>query len=120
MDKLSIRASNSRFRIAKADRRGISCDAYFDDIRVDENDDGTTCSNVFIEEKDPPGQIGYSESVVDNLALILTSGRLNNESNQMILNAYNNAGSAVDGLMVAQKMILTTPEFHTSSLLKPT
>ncbi len=102
------------FRIALADRRSNG-DAYFDNIQIGAGS-GTFCgSDVSIEDKTPPGQIGQSAVVVDELATLLTSGRLSAESRRLIRDAYDKAGSGNDGLRIAQEMILTSSEFHTTN-----
>jgi hypothetical protein len=73
------------------------------------------------------GYLGYSASdssdsdvvVVDELATLITSGRLSPENREIIANAYEdvcgatNAGAA---LRVAQELISTSPELHSTSL----
>ena len=73
---------------------------------------------IDIPEREPPGQVGYSDKVVDRLATLLTAGRLSTEGKSIIVDAFNNAGSAEDGLRVAQQLILTTAEFHTTDIVK--
>jgi hypothetical protein len=56
-------------------------------------------------------------SVVDELTLLLTGGRLNSASRTLIINAYNSAVNNAVGLKVAQKLITATPEFHSTNLV---
>ena len=66
-----------------------------------------------------------AEEIIDELALVLTDGRLNKASRKYIANAYredyaetNNARTS--SLRLAQKLILLTPEFHSTSVVKST
>jgi hypothetical protein len=68
------------------------------------------------------GKLEYSPSnpnnpvaVVDELSLLLTGGRLNSRSKLIIASAYQEEENNDDGLRLAQKLILHTPEFHTTS-----
>lgn len=63
-----------------------------------------------------PSNPNNAVSVVDELSLLLTGGRLNSSSKNIISNAFQNAGTSADGLRLAQKLISTAPEFHTSSV----
>ena len=114
-----IPASVPSFRIVVGDRREPGGNAYFDDIQLASGNE-TTCTGVQVPSKDPPGQIGYSDAVVDKLSTLLTAGRLANEAKAIIVNAFDNAGSAEDGLRMAQQLILTTGEFHTTNIVKST
>ena len=63
-----------------------------------------------------------ASSVVDELSLLLTGGRLTTNSRAAIVTAYSSAkvsGGADKALRMAQKLIITTPEFHSTSLFKP-
>jgi uncharacterized protein (DUF1501 family) len=73
------------------------------------------------------GYLGYSASdssdsgvvVVDELATLITSGRLSPENREIIANAYEDVGGATNAataLRVAQELISTAPEFHSTSL----
>ena len=56
-----------------------------------------------------------SEGIVDELALLLTRGKLNQSAKTVIKNAYDaesSANGADSALRYATKLILTTPEFH--------
>ena len=60
-------------------------------------------------------------TVVDELALLLTAGRLNPASRTIIRDAYLQEFGSVDGasaLRLAQKLIITTPEFHCTNVVK--
>lgn len=57
-------------------------------------------------------------SVVDELSLLLTAGRLNSLSRDLIIEAYINAPNEEDALKVAQNLITATPEFHSTNLIR--
>ena len=60
-----------------------------------------------------------AEAVVNELATILTSGRLCAENKQVIKNAYiEKLPDANAALRLAQQLILTSPEFHTTNRVK--
>ncbi len=107
----------NKFRIALGDRR-FAGDSYFDNIQIGRGK-GTFCgSQVVIEDKIPPGRTGHSDAVVDDLATLLTAGRLNAEKRSIIREEYDKAGSENDGLRIAQQMILTSAEFHSTNPVK--
>jgi hypothetical protein len=60
-----------------------------------------------------------AEAIIDDLATLLTSGRLTNEKRQFMLDAYNFAleqGKTAYGAMInVQQLIVTTPEFQTTN-----
>ena len=107
------------FRIVIGDRSSSGGNAYFDDIQLG-NGNETTCTGVQVPKNDPPGQTGYSNTVVDKLSTLLTAGRLRNEAKGIIADAFDSAGSTEDGLRIAQQLILTTGEFHTTNIVKST
>jgi len=114
-----IPATSLNFRIGLFDAGGSSGDAYFDDIQVVPGN-GSSCTGINLQAWTPPGRVGYSTAVVDTLASLMTAGRLSSGHRDVIRSAYDNAGSADDGLRVAQHLILTTSEFHTASTIKTT
>jgi hypothetical protein len=68
------------------------------------------------------GQLKYlptnpnnAANIVNELSLLLTRGRLSSQSQQIIRQAFQSDGDSSDGLRLAQKLIASTPEFHTSS-----
>ena len=108
------------YRLVLADRFGEP-DSYFDDIQIDQNYAGDTCTGVTIEPKGSQGSSGYYDAVVDDLALLLTSGRLSSNSRKIISSTIEETGgSALDGLKMAQQMVLTAPEFHSTNVVKST
>lgn len=54
---------------------------------------------------------------IDELALLLTGGRLHDEAKGIIINAYNLNGGGVEGLRAAQKLMTTVPEFHSTNIV---
>ncbi len=108
------------FRIVVGDTLAPGGNAYFDDIQLGSNGDTTTCQGVEITKFQPPGSKNYSTNVVNKLATLLTAGRLSQESRDVIVNEFDKAGSAIDGLRIAQQLILTTAEFHTTNIVKTT
>ena len=107
------------FRVVIGDRTEPGGNAYFDDIQIAEGT-GTSCSGIEVPKKDPSGRLGYSSAVVDRLGTLLTAGRLADEAKAIVVDAFDDAGSAEDGLIMAQQLILTTAEFHTTDIVKST
>ena len=60
-----------------------------------------------------PSNPSDAKIVVDELATLLTAGRLNEESRAIINEQFTTADNDVEGLQLAQQYIMTTPEFHT-------
>ena len=65
-----------------------------------------------------PTSSSSAASVVDELSLLLTGGRLSTSSRDLIINAYNSASSKAAGLEIAQKLIIATPEFHSTNVIE--
>ena len=68
-----------------------------------------------------PSDINDSAAVVDELALLLTSGRLSTDGRQIVTQAYDAALTADSSrpdiaLKIAQELISSSPEFHSTSL----
>ena len=114
-----VPADIESFRIVLSDTRSPGGDAHFDDIQL-VSGSGTTCTGVDVPKRDPPGQVGYSSAVVDKLSTLLTAGRLSDKAKEIITNAFDSAGGAKDGLQVAQQLIFSTSEFHTTNMVKST
>jgi len=110
--QFEIPSELSGFRIVIGDRRSSSV-TYFDNVQVTSGT-GTNCG-VTPPTLDPPGQDGFSDAVIDNLATLLTAGRLSDKNKAIIRDEYDNAGSSNDGMKIAQQLILTTAEFHTTN-----
>ena len=56
-------------------------------------------------------------SIMDELSLLLTAGRLNSSSRDLIIDVYNSAPSKEEALKHAQNLIIATPEFHSTNLI---
>ena len=54
---------------------------------------------------------------IDELALLLTGGRLHDEARSVIINAYDSEGGGSSGLKYAQKLIASLPEFHSTNVV---
>ena len=117
--QFSVPSEVKSFRIVVGDRRSPGGDAYFDDIQITSGGE-TTCSGIDVPREDPPGQSGYSITVVDKLSTLLTAGRLGSQSKAIIAKAFDDEESAEDGLRMAQQLILLTSEFHTTNFVQPT
>jgi len=50
------------------------------------------------------------------MSTLLTCGRLSSENKEIILNAYNQQPNKIAALMIAQQLITTTAEFHSTGL----
>ena len=61
------------------------------------------------DNKDDPDQ------VVDNLATLLTSGRLSNYHRDMVKDMYSKEDDKSDALRLAQKMMILSAEYHVGS-----
>ena len=60
-----------------------------------------------------------ADAVVSKLSTLLTSGRLSAENKQVIIDAYNEKLPDADAaLRLAQQLILTSPEFHSTNTVK--
>jgi uncharacterized protein (DUF1501 family) len=63
----------------------------------------------------------HAEAVISELSTLLTSGRLSTASKQVVKEAYIenlSNGDADSALRLAQQLIVTTPEFHTTNTAK--
>ncbi|KAL7569362.1 hypothetical protein ACA910_010449 [Epithemia clementina (nom. ined.)] len=64
-----------------------------------------------------------ASAIIDQLSLLLTSGRLSSSSRGIVTAAYQDELASTDherAIIRAQQLILTTPEFHTTGRVKPT
>ena len=109
----------SSFRIVVGDRRSPAGDAFFDDIQVASGSE-STCIDVDVPKNIPTGKSGYSDAVVNRLSTLLTAGRLSEKAKGVIIDAFDNEGSAEDGLRIAQQLIIATSEFNTATIVKTT
>ena len=70
------------------------------------------------------GKLEYTPSnnnvvnIVDELSLLLTAGRLGSTSKDIIVEAFRGESTTADGVRLAQKLIATTPEFHSTSVFE--
>ena len=77
----------------------------------------------FGKNRSPSGYLTHvplgndANTIVNELATLLTSGRLHQDNRNIIANAYNNANpdKAVE---LVQQLITTSPEFHSTNLIK--
>lgn len=63
----------------------------------------------------------FGTDVVDELSVLLTAGRLNSISKTLLVDMYDNelyANGGLAALKVVQKLIVATPEFHTTNVFK--
>ncbi len=67
-----------------------------------------------------PSNPNNAEDVVNELSLVLTGGRLNQDSRSVIASAYASAGNNADGLRLAQKLVFSTPEYHSTNTFDST
>jgi hypothetical protein len=75
------------------------------------------------------GELNYIKSkqlagndLVDDLATLLTAGRLSDRSRAALVDAYNtatNTASALEGRKYTTKLLITSPEFHTTNIVNP-
>ena len=56
--------------------------------------------------------------IVDELALLLTGGRLSSNSREVVKLAYGQTSGADKKLRMAMKLVMTAPEFHTTGIFK--
>jgi|AntRauTorckE5430_2_1112549.scaffolds.fasta_scaffold01070_3 hypothetical protein len=105
------------FRIVIGNRANSAGTPYFDNVTISSGTE-TTCTGVVIGTLDYPGKLGFSMEVVDALATLLTAGRLSQKHRNIIREAYDKELSADDGLKIAQQLVLTTAEFHTTNVVK--
>jgi len=78
-----------------------------------EGDYSSSFGHLTFSPKDPNDM----KNVVDELALLLTANRLDSERRSIITRvASEEAGDNAAGLRIAQQLVLSSPEFHTTSL----
>lgn len=71
------------------------------------------------------GQLSYVPTktivrdIIDELALLLTGGKLNDVSEKTIRKAYKNYDNDVESLKLVQKLFIMTPEFHMNGVFNP-
>jgi len=57
------------------------------------------------------------QAIIDELALLLTSGRLNSPSRKTLIDVFK-ASDVTTGLKTLQKLIVTSPSFHITNLVQ--
>jgi len=65
-----------------------------------------------------PSNSSDADSFVDEMATLLTVGRLNGETRQIIANEIEKINDDEFGLRLAQQLMITSPEFHSTDLMK--
>ena len=71
----------------------------------------------------PDSNMTSPEQVIEELSTLLTSGRLSQKNKELIIEKYNSTKhdkDEVTALKVAQQLISTTPEFHSTNTYYPT
>merc|ERR1719356_1187208 len=61
-----------------------------------------------------PNDDSNSDAVINELSTLLTGGRLSPENKQIIKDVYDNESDKAAALIMAQQLIVTSAEFHTS------
>ena len=95
-----------------AQRNLWNCDRLAPNQYYDTDDDRYTMGKLTFTPSNP----NDATIVVDELSLLLTGGRLNSESRSIIASAYQSAGNSVDGLRIAQKLMVSTPEYQSTNV----
>jgi len=70
----------------------------------------------------PASDPSSPEEVVNELATLVTSGRLSQANRELIVQQYNNSFNADDAdtaLQVAQHLLISSPEFHSTNPVRP-
>eukprot|EP00934_Nitzschia_sp_Nitz4_P007090 Nitzschia sp. Nitz4//scaffold25_size161228//48616//54500//NITZ4_002422-RA/size161228-snap-gene-0.22-mRNA-1//-1//CDS//3329544562//7080//frame0 len=75
--------------------------------------DGTSFGELAFEPQE-----GDTVEIIDELATLLTAGRLSAKNRDVIRNAIVSAPSGSDPTEIAQLLISTTPEFHSTNLVR--
>ncbi len=65
-----------------------------------------------------PDSSKSAPEIIDELALLLTGGRLHNNAKSLIIDAYESADTNSEGLQTAQKLMAAVPEFHTTNVVQ--
>jgi hypothetical protein len=66
-----------------------------------------------------PSNASDAHTIVDELALLLTSGRLSTSSRKTVFDAIMNAADRKTGIKTAQKLIASSSAFHATGLEQP-
>ena len=65
-------------------------------------------------------RMDYDDFVLDHIATMLTSGRLNNYHRGIIKEGIASQTREIEKIRVAQELIILSPEFHQTSLVQET
>jgi uncharacterized protein (DUF1501 family) len=92
------------------------------------NTDTTICQNFGVAKanKGVAGKLAYTTStndpnyMVDQLALLLTSGRLSRKSRDIIADVVRSEQTLAVGIVKAQQLMVFAPEFHSTNIVKAT
>jgi uncharacterized protein (DUF1501 family) len=92
------------------------------------NTDTSTCQNFGVakDNKGITGKLTYMEytygpdNTVDSLASLLTAGRLSKQSRAIIADVVRSEQNLTLGLIKAQQLMVFTPEFHSTNIVKAT
>lgn len=66
-----------------------------------------------------PSDLSNREAIVDELSLRLTSGRLEQDKQVAIVDAVSSESDAMKAYELALQLLLTTPEYHSTSYIDP-
>lgn len=96
----------------------VDCDEGFGDRvscrGIEEGDFARSSGRLVFSPRD-------GTNLIDDLATLLTAGRLNQDSKELIRSQYQKYANADDeeaGLRLAQQLIITTPEFHSTDTIE--
>lgn len=98
------------------DYRLTSC---YDGFGVSKNQECR--SNVILSNKTCTGWLSYTplngnpKTIIDELATLLTSGRMSTRNRNIIEKSYNASNNS---LLVAEQLFLSAPEFHSTGLVR--
>ncbi len=101
--------------------RMTQCFGGFGDGPCRSNDTTDVSASGFLtytSPEDDGSSTDYAEVVVQDLATMLTSGRLNPSHRSVIKQAYLAANDHSKGLQMAQRLMILSPEFHQTGNVK--
>ena len=81
-------------------------------------------NNGFGVSSELQGELKYnpigmsSKEIVDELATLLTAGRLSDGNRELIQKNYDNMDDSIQALSLAEQLIATSAEFHSTSLVR--
>lgn len=65
-----------------------------------------------------PSATSNSKEVVDEIALLLTSGRMNMETRDILRHIYDSVAQKDEALRLIQQLAISAPEFHSTGLVQ--